>query len=441
MYASLDPTESTEVSNRSVMAERFCHFIISGLLLLPVYLGARHGLMNLEQNPVLESALAGAFLIHLWTRPGRDEWIPVLGIGALASAAYVWLHHGFGPYLGAAPAVCAAFLGAGSLAVMATRAFAEQGPERKNLRSTFFAAAAFPYFSFILAIFLNLTAALHPKVWDLWLYVFDASLNFRAGSLVGQLFEICAPLRVAGIFIYQEMPLAICLLVALERATPERFNVSVLRLFLAVGFAGALLYNLFPAAGPLYVFGKDFPNHLPDASAMMIQPLLVPRAPRNAMPSVHLACALLIWWNTVGLARGLRVAAAVFLALTALATLGFGEHYLIDLIVAVPFALAVQASCMASVPRQSAARRASFVGGAALTLAWIAVLRFSLLPNSAWPAWAAILVTLALSIWWKYKLSRQAGPLTNAHSGVQSLDFLNDFLVLGRRRQNPPEML
>src|SRR5437879_6654700 len=73
MYASLDPTESTEVSNRSVLAERFCRLIIGGLLLLPVYLGARHGLMNLEQNPVLESALAGAFLIQMWTGPGRDR--------------------------------------------------------------------------------------------------------------------------------------------------------------------------------------------------------------------------------------------------------------------------------------------------------------------------------------------------------------------------------
>src|SRR5712692_3513987 len=345
MHASLDPNKSTDIYNRSVWVERFCRLIIGAVLLLPVYLGARHGLMNLEQNPVLESALAGAFLIHMWSRPRRDEWIPVLGIGALATAAYGYLHHGFGRYLGAAPDACAAFLGAGSFAVLAARALAENGPERNRLRGTFLAAAAFPYFSFILAFFLNLTAALHPKVWDLWLYAFDAGLNFRAGSLVGHLFETYAPLRVAGIFVYQGMPLAICFLVSLERAAPECCSVSVLRLFLAVGFAGALLYNLFPAAGPLYVFGKDFPNHLPDASAMVIQPLLVPHAPRNAMPSVHLACALLIWWNTVGLARGLRVAAAAFLTMTALATLGFGEHYLIDLIVAVPFALALQAPC------------------------------------------------------------------------------------------------
>ena len=153
MYASLDPTESTEVSNRSVLVERFCRLIIGGLLLLPVYLGARHGLMNLEQNPVLESALAGAFLIQMWTGPGRDEWIHALGIGALASAAF-----------------CTTVLADTSVRAawpFATRAFSQQGPERKRLRNTFFAAATFPYFSFILAIFLNLTAALHEKVWDL----------------------------------------------------------------------------------------------------------------------------------------------------------------------------------------------------------------------------------------------------------------------------------
>src|SRR5205085_8183990 len=83
---------------------------------------------------------------------------------------------------------------------------------------------------------------------------------------------------------------------------------------------------------------------LPAISSLSLQPVLIPRAIRNAMPSVHFACALLIWWNVARLSLRWRIAAALFLLLTVFATLGFGEHYLIDLIVAVPFSVAAQAA-------------------------------------------------------------------------------------------------
>jgi hypothetical protein len=56
----------------------------------------------------------------------------------------------------------------------------------------------------------------------------------------------------------------------------------------------------------------------------------------NAFPSLHLATALLM----VQFARGKfwRGLSLVFLGATALATLTTGEHYVIDLVVAVPFA-------------------------------------------------------------------------------------------------------
>src|SRR5207247_2117622 len=60
----------------------------------------------------------------------------------------------------------------------------------------------------------------------------------------------------------------------------------------------------------------------------------------NGIPSVHMATALLIfwflrrwWWGSlIGL---------VFILLTILATLGLGQHYLFDLICAIPYAALV----------------------------------------------------------------------------------------------------
>ena len=387
---------------RDRLVNLLCRSVIAVVLALPVWLGISHGVLDFERNQGLEAALIGAAVIHLWTRPKWTEWLPALVIGALASAAYGLKHHGFGPYLDSTFGACGAFLGAGSLAVLAVALCLSDSDRRPRLRRTLIAAAVFPYFSFILTFGLNLTTALRPRVYDLVLYSFDESLQLRAGAWIGHFFAVSMPLRVAGIFVYEYLPVAICLLLALQRARPTRFSVDPLRLFIAVGVVGAVLYNTLPACGPIYIFGAKFPDNLPSISDLTVQPVLLAGKPRNAMPSLHFACALLILWNTVGLARRWRVGAAAFLAMTFFSTIGFGEHYLIDLIVAVPFAVAMQAACMHSASWDCWERRVACFGGAALTLAWISALRGGLFPaGAAAIAWCAVLATLALSLWWK----------------------------------------
>lgn len=74
-------------------------------------------------------------------------------------------------------------------------------------------------------------------------------------------------------------------------------------------------YLLFPAVGPAHVGD--------------------PNAWRNCMPSMHVTWTLLLWMNARGRARMLF---AAFAWLTALSTLTTGEHYLPDLIAALPWA-------------------------------------------------------------------------------------------------------
>jgi len=384
--------------------QQLCRFVLVVALALPVYLGIVHGLLDLAQNPVLRSALAGAFLIHMWTRPRRVHWALALAIAFIASGAYAWLHHGFGDYLGAAPAVCAAFLGLGSLLVLAAQSMFAAAVDRPAHRKTFIAAAAFLYFSFVIALALNLTSALHPRVYDLWLYAFDETLKLPASIFIGHLVANSNALRVAGVLAYESLPLVICWLVALELKSPERFAAGIVRLFVTAGLAGILLYQLLPATGPIYIFGANFPDSLPLIKDL--QPILLPRVARNAMPSVHFACALLVWWNAAAFARVWRVLAAGFVAITLLATIGFGEHYLVDLVVAVPFALAVHSACLK--PNwDSRARRVALWGSAILTAGWIGALRLGLLQNSFALSWCAVVVTLALTLWWKRSLRPQ----------------------------------
>jgi hypothetical protein len=386
-----------------------CRAVIGIVLALPVCLGVTHGLLNLGKNPVLESALAGAFLIHMRARPKPAEWLSVLALGSAFTVTYAWLHHGYGNYLGAAPCAYATFLGLGSLIVLVVQTFVGARALRRLHRDTFLVAAAFPYFSFILAFCLNLTTALQPRIYDLSLYAFDEALQFKPSLLIGSLMASSSALTVAGVFAYQSMPLAICFLAAIERESPGRFRARILPLFVAVGLAGAFLYNLFPAVGPIYVFGKSFPGNLPSLSSLVIQPVLHVAAPRNAMPSVHFACALLIWWNAAGLARGWRWLAAGFVAMTFLATLGFGEHYFVDLVVALPFAVAMQSFALRTRSWAYFERRVAFWGGAGLTVCWIVALRAGLFLSAPALAWFAVLATCALALWWKRGLDRGHG--------------------------------
>lgn len=66
--------------------------------------------------------------------------------------------------------------------------------------------------------------------------------------------------------------------------------------------------------------------------------------PRNCFPSMHMPWALLLLWNSHQWGNAERFMVWLFAAFTALSTLSSGEHYLIDLVVAFPFASIAQAA-------------------------------------------------------------------------------------------------
>jgi hypothetical protein len=114
-------------------------------------------------------------------------------------------------------------------------------------------------------------------------------------------------------FIYLSLPCVVVLiLVDLDAKNCWRLVLVLLMSSIcAVPF-----YLLFPAVGPLHIGATN--------------------AHRNCLPSLHVTWAILLWraakpgWK--------RWAMALFVLLTAISTLTTGEHYLIDLIVALPYA-------------------------------------------------------------------------------------------------------
>jgi hypothetical protein len=121
------------------------------------------------------------------------------------------------------------------------------------------------------------------------------------------------------------------------------------------------------------------------------------------MPSLHFAWALIALWHSRLLDVATYVATLILVVLTFVATLGTGEHFLVDLIVAVPFAVTIQAICVTPLDDMRKRRWLVIALGSAFCALWIAFFRLdpSLIVRITTPAfsWFATIVTVAVSIY------------------------------------------
>ena len=345
----------------------------------------------------LSLALASAVIILAMI---RLSWLDLLWVltGGLFLAVVDLRVLGFYPVFMAG----FSFVGMAALAVLGTHSIWADGDERKLLLYGFLPAVLFVASEYMASTLLDITEKLHPKTFDLFLYSFDCSLRVQFSFLMGQLFWTWPWVRFVCLVIYLALPLPLALVYAAQLRRQKEKALAVMLAFLVTGPLGVLFYNMLPACGPAHIFGAAFPFHPPsiaDVMHMNVVPVLLKGA-RNAIPSLHMAWVLLVWWNSRGLACWIRAIALLFVVLTVMATLGTGEHYFIDLVVAFPFSLMVQALCSYSLPFRSGARRNAFLFGTFVTLIWLALLSFTttIFWSSPVLPWAMIVATVAPSI-------------------------------------------
>jgi hypothetical protein len=319
-------------------------------------------------------ALGGALVILLVVEPSWTN-LACVGVCSVVLAGLDYCVMGFQPRFMAA----FSFAGLGSLAVLGTRTIWARKQDRTLFLYAFFPAVLFVASEYMASTLLDYTEALHPKTFDLFLYSVDSSLRVQFSFLLGQMFARYQWFRFAGLLFYIALPLPLALVYATHLRLKNKNAFPVMLAFLVTGPLGVLFYNMVPATGPVHVFGQDFPWHpLSTAQAMHLVLETIPlKGARNAIPSLHMAWVLLVWWNSKGLSRWIRIIAFGFVIFTVLATLGTGEHYFVDLVVAFPFAMMVQALCLYPLPFKSGSRRVAFLFGAFASLAWMALISFA----------------------------------------------------------------
>jgi hypothetical protein len=350
-------------------------------------------------SPYFACVLLAACVLHLSAAPRWDA-LAVAGSAFLLALLEMGGRHFF-PGRALLVVALASLLGMSSLALLGFRVFWASGKRQVDLLRVFIPAVLFCVSEWFAPDLLDLTTRLHPRTLDLFLYSFEASLRIQFSFVAGRLLLHLPWLRLTALLFYLALPIPLTVTYTAQLKRSVRAAVPMIVTFLITGPLGVVFYNLFPGTGPVHLFGRGFPfDPLTTAQAarLIVEPVPV-AGYRNAIPSLHMAWVLLAWWNSRGLSWRIRLFALVFVCFTVLATLGTGEHYLIDLVAAFPFAIMVQALATYSVPLTQRRRWLPLAGGLASVLAWFALLRFT--PRFFWASpllpWSMMALSLLVS--------------------------------------------
>jgi PAP2 superfamily len=275
--------------------------------------------------------------------------------------------------------------------------------DKRNLMVWGFAGAsvlvASEYFGLNL---LRMTEDPNTKVFDLYLLSFDTSLHVPVAFVMGQAFQKWVWLRLTGLLCYVGLFIPMAVVFAGQLVRNRQKALETLAAFMVAGPIGMFFYHLCPAVAAGHAFPDNFPWHplsYDQGSRLFLEPIYGAGL-RNAMPSLHMTWVLLAYWFSRGLSRWERAVAFFFATFTVVATMGTGEHYLIDLIVAFPFALMIQYLCVFSLPWRNEQRLRPFLFGLFATLTWLFLLRYETRVFWLSPAipWVACILTVAFSV-------------------------------------------
>jgi len=361
----------------------------------------------------LEYSFCGTLLsvavLHLRIRHSPTDWGILAAATLILMAIAVRVEHFPLPVR-----ICCALVGLASLVILATRTLWCKPSEITVPLWALAAAVVLVGSGWILPPFLTWAGQGTPKVLDLYLCSFDASLGFQPSFAMGTLlFKWPILGQISGTF-YMGVPIIVTLVYGDRLLQGVRKALPAFLAFFLVAPIGSLFYDLFPALGPVYVFAGSFPVRPLPASLiqhMRLEPLALGGF-RNAMPSLHMAWAILGLWYSRGTAWWIRVFAWVFFVFTVISTLGMGEHYLIDLIVAFPFALMIYGVFCSLSGWKDAWRIRAIAFGFAATILWMVLLRFQ--PSLFWVSpvipWSLMILTLAATLALKWRVQVASEP-------------------------------
>jgi hypothetical protein len=325
-------------------------------------------------NPIQATSLFASIVFLLVSGPRLRELLLFLaGAVGFALGHRAWLR--LFSFRGV-PFEQSALVAAGLASLVALGARAAVSDRGSEQRAWFHLAVILPGFGMAMGLALDLTIPLHGWAWDPIVLGLDAGFG-QPSFVVGRLAALHPALLTLLSLVYLFLPVVMAAMLVLEKRRSVARERGLLRPIFLAAAVGYALYQIYPVVGPDPLFGARFPFGaavLPGPPQRLVDVTAI-ADPRNCMPSLHVAWALLIYWHARALGGPARAAGAFWLASTILATLAMGQHYFVDLVVAVPFAALIDALAGGGAPAREISARGRLIATAGGLLAvWYAVL-------------------------------------------------------------------
>jgi hypothetical protein len=222
-----------------------------------------------------------------------------------------------------------------------------------------------------------------PATYDPQMLDFDNALGIRIPSLVAK-FVTLPGVSYPVFLVYTSTVAGLALHEALRRRAGR--SGSMTTLFIAGAVLAWFAFKIFPVAGPPYYVPDYYASLWPNAGAVTT-PAIDPAIYRNCMPSMHAAWAYILFVKArEHPQRWLRWCFCAYATIMILGALTNGRHWFIDIVVAMPFAVAILAVAEQDLAAGIALRIKIALAGLSLTAAWLLLFlwRPALSPPAAW---------------------------------------------------------
>lgn len=218
-------------------------------------------------------------------------------------------------------------------------------------------------------------------VYDPHCYALDSLWGFQTSFIISKVLRNNSILNLIMYAIYFHISLYMMLAQVIvykhnEEVKDGNKHLIPAILFILIAICGSALYKFFPVVGiEAYCGLNSFPNGpWPQAN---LNPLPIEAPPflaRNGMPSLHLSWILAVYYSLYRTKSTYRHLALALVFLTFLATFSIGCHYLIDLIIAIPFFIALLAASFSETSTKI--RWLCFIFGSFATMGWLCLFKY-----------------------------------------------------------------
>lgn len=247
-------------------------------------------------------------------------------------------------------------------------------------------------------------------------YIYDqaiCSIEFRTFLSMPYLIAVCNFIsrEFFGLFnfIYDYIILFIFVISSSEVVYAKTsLKNNILIRFAVGGLLSIPLYIAVPAIGPVFYTHFNYPFQVPDVSTVKSFAVFFKNQQinRNSMPSLHATWVILCFLALRTSPLWHRILGALYVTVTFVFTLGFGFHYLLDWVVALPLVLFIRS--ITSDCEMHGIRVVSIIVSAIYIFSWIYILRNTQVFIKL-DAFLDILIvsTIVVPVWLEYKMNKE----------------------------------